>query len=83
MSVQGKAMWSLTSRRVKRISGPEKSRLSDGNDFFNSIGQKATSPMIWALVLFAAARNRRQTTRALDFFGAHYRHHSPDRGLYL
>jgi hypothetical protein len=83
MSVQGKALWSLTSRRVKRISGPEKSRLPDGNDFFNSIGQKATSPMIWALVLFAAARNSRQTTRALDFFGAHYRHHSPDRGLYL
>jgi hypothetical protein len=59
MSVQGKALWSLTSRRVKRISGPEKSRLPDGNDFFNSIGQKATSPMVWALVRYTPKTGHR------------------------
>jgi len=33
-------MWSLTSRRTKRISGFRKLRLLPLKDFFDSIGQK-------------------------------------------
>src|SRR6266404_8032130 len=36
-------MWSLTSPRADRISGPEKFCSSARKDFFNSIGQQATS----------------------------------------
>ena len=35
-------MWSLTSPRAERISGPEKFRSSARKDFFNSICQKQT-----------------------------------------
>jgi hypothetical protein len=37
-------MWSLTSPRADRISGPEKFCSSARKDFFNSIGQERTSP---------------------------------------
>jgi hypothetical protein len=33
-----KTMWSLTSPRAERISGPEKFRSSAEKDFFNTIG---------------------------------------------
>jgi hypothetical protein len=36
-------MWSLTSPRADRISGPEKFCSSARKDFFNSICQQATS----------------------------------------
>jgi len=36
-------MWSLTSPREGRTSGPKKFRLSTRKDFFNSIGQTRTS----------------------------------------
>ncbi len=35
-------MWSLTSRRAERTSGPEKFRWSVKKDFFNTIGAKRT-----------------------------------------
>jgi hypothetical protein len=34
----GETMWSLTSPRAKRISGPKKFRSSPEKDFFNTIG---------------------------------------------
>jgi hypothetical protein len=37
------AIWSLTSLRAKRISGPKKFRSSGGKDFFNTIPLKADS----------------------------------------
>jgi hypothetical protein len=37
-------MWSLTSPRVKRISGPEKFGSSAKKEFFNTICQKPTHP---------------------------------------
>jgi hypothetical protein len=37
-------MWSLTSPRAERISGPEKFRSSARKDFFNSIRTFRTSP---------------------------------------
>jgi hypothetical protein len=36
-------MWSLTSPRAERISGPEKSRSSVKKDFFNTICHTRTS----------------------------------------
>jgi hypothetical protein len=36
-------MWSLTSPRAERISGPEKFRSSARKDFFNSICHQQTS----------------------------------------
>jgi len=35
-------MWSLTSPRVERISGPEKCVSSAKRDFFNTIGHQLT-----------------------------------------
>src|SRR5258708_34802105 len=35
-------LWSLTSRRAKRISCPKKFRSSAGKEFFNTIGAKRT-----------------------------------------
>jgi hypothetical protein len=35
-------MWSLTSPRAERISGPENFRSSARRDFFNSIGTELT-----------------------------------------
>jgi hypothetical protein len=46
-------MWSLTSPRTKRISGPEKFRTSARKDFFNSICQKATQHELKAPTGFA------------------------------
>jgi hypothetical protein len=40
-----KTMWSLTSPRAERISGPEKFRSSSRKDFFNNIRQKPTFPI--------------------------------------
>jgi hypothetical protein len=37
-------MWSLTSPRAKRISGPKKFRSSPKKDFFNTIRAKADIP---------------------------------------
>jgi hypothetical protein len=38
-------MWSPTSPRLERISGPEKFCSSAKKDFFNTIGPKPTSPI--------------------------------------
>jgi len=38
-------MWSLTSPRAKRISGPKNLRPSGENAFFNTICQQATFEM--------------------------------------
>jgi hypothetical protein len=39
-SFLSETMWSLTSTRAKRISGPKKFRPSGEKDFFNTIGAK-------------------------------------------
>jgi hypothetical protein len=41
-SILAKAIWSLTSPRVRRISGSKNFRSSPQKDFFNNIGQKLT-----------------------------------------
>src|SRR5467141_990518 len=42
-SILDESIWSLTSPRVKRISGSKKFRSSPQKDFFNTICQRATS----------------------------------------
>jgi hypothetical protein len=45
-SILDESIWSLTSPRVKRISGSKKFRSSPQKDFFNSIGPERTSSLI-------------------------------------
>jgi hypothetical protein len=59
-SFLSEAIWSLTSLRAKRISGPKKFRSSGGKDFFNTIRQEQMP----ALPRIARERGRTQTTIA-------------------
>jgi hypothetical protein len=42
-------LWSLASRRAKRISCPKKFRSSAGKDFFNNIGTNRTNRAGWMM----------------------------------
>jgi hypothetical protein len=62
-SILDETIWSLTSPRVSRISGPKNFRSSPYNDFFNTIGTKQT----WRDVgLEAAMRSKADVDQTLD-----------------
>jgi hypothetical protein len=54
-------MWSLTSPRAKRISGPKKFRSSPKKDFFNTIGHNRTDAIgvAWSTLSRPANNNVR------------------------
>ena len=54
-------MWSLTSRRAKRISGSKKIRSSAGKDFFNSIRQKRSIGLEKGISVFCLSSNTRRS----------------------
>jgi hypothetical protein len=60
-------MWSLTSRRMKRISGFKKIRLVPLKDFFDSIGQTRKSALAIAMSALPPIATKLRTSREVRF----------------